>query len=389
MKYITQENAVGIINSIKESNFAAIHMADEEAVIFASTDPAYVGLKLPAAEHLLRSNATDLMVEEGSAFPASPVGYYFEIECMNEQLGVICVQGKPADILPYRQMMQRMVNILVQYYILDEQEQIKTRSLTFFLDEWFQLTPLSECTMFCERAKVLGVDLKTPRVIAIMHVHSMERGTALGGQSVSEFGRIMHSIFQLIRHQIDRINGDLCISSGNDVIFLLNCGSVDAALEKLKLIKSDIECKYAVSTNTGLSPVVSDYRDVGEYYRYALIATRVARQSNHGFQRYSNLSIELLLSNVQPQVKQSYIKKVFAQCSDAEIREWTNVLSIYFQYNGSIAATAGHLYMHKNTLQYKLNSFQAKTGLDPRNRSDSVILYLAVHILLENSIGLS
>ena len=38
------------------------------------------------------------------------------------------------------------------------------------------------------------------------------------------------------------------------------------------------------------------------------------------------------------------------------------------------------IYIHKNTLQYKLNNIHTKTGLDPRRFQDAVILYLATRL---------
>ena len=385
MRYISEENANDIIRSIKENCFCSIDMTDETAVVFASTNDAHIGQLRGAAEYILHSGVEELFVEEENAFPASPVGYYFPLSCMNESIGVICIEARVEDVRQYGQIIRRMVRMLMDHYVFSEMEQVKERTLTFFLDEWFQLTPLSDTTSICERSKMLSIDIKVPRVIAIMHVHNMRKESSAPNESVEEFGRTIHNIFQMVLRTIDRANNDICVSTGNDMIFLINTPRIADALTKLTKIKAQIESKYFVSIYTGLSPVVKDFREVGAFYRYAQVATRVARESGRGFTLYDDLSIELLLSNVQPQIKQDYLSKVFDHCSDAEIREWTNLLSVYFQCNGSISATADQLYMHKNTLQYKLNGIHSKTGYDPRNRSDSVILYLAVHILLANS----
>ncbi len=385
MKYISEETANDIIRSIKENCFCSIDMTDETAAVFASTNDAHVGCVRGAAAYLMQSGLDELFVETAKAYPDSPAGYYFPISCMNESIGVICIEADMDDVRQYSQIIRRMVRMLMDHYIFNEMEQVKERTLTFFLDEWFQLTPLSDTTSVCERSKMLHIDIKVPRVIAIMHVHNMRKESTSAGESVEEFGRIIHNIFQMVQRTIDHANNDVCVSTGNDMIFLINTSRTTDALAKLTKVKAQIESKYFVSVFTGLSPVVKDFREAGAYYRYAQVATRVARESGRGFTLYDDLSMELLLSNVQPQIKQDYLNKVFDHCSDAEIREWTNLLSVYFQCNGSISATATQLYMHKNTLQYKLNGIHSKTGYDPRNRSDSVILYLAVHILLANS----
>ncbi|MCM1894391.1 MULTISPECIES: helix-turn-helix domain-containing protein [Dorea] len=44
----------------------------------------------------------------------------------------------------------------------------------------------------------------------------------------------------------------------------------------------------------------------------------------------------------------------------------------------SLIRTCDKLYLHKNTLQYKLNRIHKITGLNPRKFQDAVLLYLAV-----------
>ena len=48
----------------------------------------------------------------------------------------------------------------------------------------------------------------------------------------------------------------------------------------------------------------------------------------------------------------------------------------------SLKQTSDELYIHKNTLQYRLEKIYNKCNLNPRNFNDSVILYLAINMKL-------
>ncbi|WP_270391266.1 helix-turn-helix domain-containing protein [Blautia massiliensis (ex Durand et al. 2017)] len=52
----------------------------------------------------------------------------------------------------------------------------------------------------------------------------------------------------------------------------------------------------------------------------------------------------------------------------------------YFSLEMSLADTAEKLFLHKNTLQYKLNHIYKKCGLNPRKFRDAVLLYLALEL---------
>ena len=59
-----------------------------------------------------------------------------------------------------------------------------------------------------------------------------------------------------------------------------------------------------------------------------------------------------------------------------------NLLETYYRNNMSLKQTSDELYIHKNTLQYRLERIYNKCNLNPRNFNDSVILYLAINIKL-------
>lgn len=54
-----------------------------------------------------------------------------------------------------------------------------------------------------------------------------------------------------------------------------------------------------------------------------------------------------------------------------------DLIDMLINCNGSITLASEKLFMHKNTLQYKLNRIYEKTGHNPRDLKDSPALYMA------------
>ena len=50
---------------------------------------------------------------------------------------------------------------------------------------------------------------------------------------------------------------------------------------------------------------------------------------------------------------------------------------VFSKNNGSIQKCADELFIHKNTLQYRLNKIRDLTGFSPRNYNDFVVLKIA------------
>lgn len=65
----------------------------------------------------------------------------------------------------------------------------------------------------------------------------------------------------------------------------------------------------------------------------------------------------------------------------ADDKEMIRTIQTYIQLNRNATLAAKELYVHRNSLQYRIDKFIEKTGLDIRNFYDSMIAYLAITLL--------
>ena len=91
---------------------------------------------------------------------------------------------------------------------------------------------------------------------------------------------------------------------------------------------------------------------------------------------FDDLTLEIVLSSVSPEDREEFSGKTIRQLSSDE----KELLRTYFSLEMSLADTAEKLFLHKNTLQYKLNHIYKKCGLNPRKFRDAILLYLALEI---------
>nr|WP_230857968.1 MULTISPECIES: helix-turn-helix domain-containing protein [Enterococcus] len=63
--------------------------------------------------------------------------------------------------------------------------------------------------------------------------------------------------------------------------------------------------------------------------------------------------------------------------TEEEVHLFKKTLACFSKNNGSIKNCSEELFIHKNTLQYRLNKFHSLTGYTPRNYDDYHILKLA------------
>lgn len=58
--------------------------------------------------------------------------------------------------------------------------------------------------------------------------------------------------------------------------------------------------------------------------------------------------------------------------------EWVTSLFAFFEHGMNITAASKSLFIHRNSLQYRLEKFAEKTGLDPKRFDDALFIYLAL-----------
>ena len=103
------------------------------------------------------------------------------------------------------------------------------------------------------------------------------------------------------------------------------------------------------------------------------------RSPQKGIRLYESITMEIFQSELSSDIKIEYIKSIFKNCSMKEMEDCIGILEIFYEEEGSVTSTADRLFIHKNTLQYKLNKIKEKTGYDPRSIRYSSLYYNAIH----------
>ena len=132
-------------------------------------------------------------------------------------------------------------------------------------------------------------------------------------------------------------------------------------------------------TGVKLSVCATDFTDldgIADGYASALIGLKTAFRMNYTKQVFSYrdfLVVDLLASLPEKELetqRKSIIKPAFiATVEDAELSETAEA---FFNCSLNVSETARSLFIHRNTLMYRLNKIEKETGLNIRNFSDAL-----------------
>lgn len=118
-------------------------------------------------------------------------------------------------------------------------------------------------------------------------------------------------------------------------------------------------------------------------FRQAGQALEMARRFGEGKPLFfPDLSVYRLLLQIEnnPELVAFQEEMLGALLAYENGRELIHTLEIYFKHNGNLAQAAETLFIHRNTLNYRMERIAAITGLDLNNPNTRLAMQLALHI---------
>ncbi|MCG8539147.1 MAG: helix-turn-helix domain-containing protein [Clostridia bacterium] len=364
--------AQDIVESMKEIINQDINYIDTNSMIIASTNKMRIGTFHGGAKRVLAIKS-EVIIEYDEQYEGTRQGINLPVYFQSEIVGVIGITGKKEQVEKFGKIIQRMTAILIKEAYITEQEKIERESKKQFIEEiLFRMYKEDEKTLIM-RADLLNIKLDIPRVVIIARIYEDYVGELLVIPSIQE------KIYNYIKSYIDFNSQNLIVQSGMNSIVILDVNSIKKVYRLVKNIHENIKEKFNITVCFGISSISENVGGMRKSYIEAKKALNVALSSRRSFiKKYQDLDIGLLLDDILDATKTNFVNKIFKNMDKDERSKSIEILIKYFENNGSINKTADELFLHKNTLQYRLNKIKKLTGYDPRVIEDMVVLYLAV-----------
>ena len=173
--------------------------------------------------------------------------------------------------------------------------------------------------------------------------------------------------------------GDLLAEVGRHSLAMLKGVEDDVNFDELeeyaKAIEMSFLTEYGTAVYVGISNARDDLVSIPEAYEEARSAINVGRiyHSNRTVFVYRNLLLERFLSDVPADMCGSYNTMIFNRKTARLFNdEMVHTIETFFDNSLNLSETARKLYIHRNTLVYRLEKVQRAIGLDLRNFDDAV-----------------
>jgi len=375
---ITKKSAQQIVEEIGKLVRQNINLMDETGHIIASNDPARIGKFHEGAYRIISQHLPEFYItpELENELPDVRRGINLPIVVDGQLQGVIGITGDYDAVIEYGQIVKKMAEILIRERSELDNRQLDLRVRSRFLEDWILGTGLSNPRMLSERGFALGIDIRSPRRCIVASARDREKYTdSLDGQMILE------KIDRALNARIGQQGGILLRNAARQIL-LVRKQSTEKMVALCRTLSREIRQELDVEMIFGID---GPTEDLHEAYLQANRAWHTTAYSNTDIRCYEALNIELLMDDVSRDRKQAYLKKVFRNCGNGEIAEQISLLEAFFSAEGSVQAISQALFIHKNTVQYRIKRLAELTGLDVRQPSQAPALYLAMLFYLELS----
>ena len=148
----------------------------------------------------------------------------------------------------------------------------------------------------------------------------------------------------------------------------------------VNLFRADADSDVHVAYGT----IVGEIKEVSRSYKEARMALDVGKIffEEKDVIAYSTLGIGRLIYQLPIPLCKMFIKEIFDNKSPDDFDEETlTTINKFFENSLNVSETSRHLYIHRNTLVYRLDKLQKSTGLDLRVFEDAITFKIALMVV--------
>ena len=141
---------------------------------------------------------------------------------------------------------------------------------------------------------------------------------------------------------------------------------------------------YAQMNNVAYGTIVKEIKEVSRSYKEARMAMDVGKifSAENDIYAYSSLGIGRLIYQLPIPLCKMFIKEIFGNKSPDDFDEETlTTINKFFENSLNVSETSRQLYIHRNTLVYRLDKLQKSTGLDLRVFEDAITFKIALMVV--------
>ncbi len=222
------------------------------------------------------------------------------------------------------------------------------------------------------RAQKLHIEVECPRIVYLIETKIEKDNSAM----------------ELLKSLFSSQNGDYITAVDERNIILIKAltkaDDVDTIERTADMIVDMMNSEAMMNVRVGYGTVVGELREVSKSYKEAKMAMDVGKifYVEKNVIAYSKLGIGRLIYQLPINLCKIFIEEIFGDNVPYEMDDETlTTINKFFENSLNVSETSRQLFIHRNTLVYRIEKLQKSTGLDIRVFDDALTFKIALMVV--------
>ncbi len=363
---ISKRYAEEIIENLRSVVHEDINFMTPDGYIIASSDKSRIGDYHEGATIVARTNKL-LIIDKHNQYEGTKKGINLPICIEQNVVAIIGITGEANDILQFSNVIVKMSEILIKEHLLNIQKQFKRENNRVILELITKGKVRTELITY--KMNELGYDAGDFGFFLVCDLSHFD------SKNIELSNMIYNSIEKRVNYK------DLVARFQSKFYILTQQKDYNKLIKKIEPIKNYVENKYKVSMTIGISESINSVHKFSSAFLQADTVVELGVNKGSGkIKQFDPSSLEFLFHGFSSYITKDFSNSVLEDIDDKDKTDIKAMISSYIRNNGSITKASEELFIHKNTFQYRLNKIWEKTGYNPRNLEDLIILYIALEL---------
>jgi carbohydrate diacid regulator len=357
---LSREIAENIVRETMKRLRQNINIMNVDGEIIASGDPTRVGKRHEGALEVIRTGKPLIIdIHNQAEWKGSQCGINYPIVFLQQIVGSIGITGQPKDVAEFGELVKMTTELMLNQMELSSRQEWRNRTMETVIEE--MVKPNYSKAKLGELLQLLQISLSPPFHVWIMQTEkSMEHHPLL----VRKIEDIIGS-----RHLLSAVENPY------RALFIIYGLTEQQIFDKSELLQNKL-WHSDFPFRVGCSLETKTLEELASAFREAEFAIKLGNK-HEIMTDYAGLEPMTIVHLSDLDVKNRFVERLFPLLSQTAIE----TLKVFFEHNMNIHKAAEDLFIHKNTLLYRLRKIKETTGCDPQTFRDAASLQIAIWII--------
>ncbi|MBY0156459.1 helix-turn-helix domain-containing protein [Cytobacillus oceanisediminis] len=374
-----------------------ISISDNKGIIIGSSDTSRLGSFHQASLEIVERKTTIAYeINEVKKLNNVLPGVAAPIMINHEPIGVLGIVGEPAEVRKYAQLVKSHVELMCHEYLKKEMTAIESKTLDNLIRYLLNSQKPEDLEYSIRYAKMLGFDLE-PDHSRICLLIEFEIGMdsshlAKDGQTCDKYSWhfLQNNFSEILSYYLMDSKEDILSPLTLDQFLLIKVMNKDEPQDlfikrlehKIQRLLRYLEKEKNCTANISIGSANKGALGIKVSYQAALQALTAGKQSNRSpkifYYNDWNIIFELLGNGLNKYVNERLKEKLEAFINHVNFRTLAQTFMAYCKCNMNMSETARMLFLHRNSLVYRMEKINELTSLDISRFDHCMLLFFAI-----------